>query len=104
MGVFAVMDEECIMPKATDHTFLDKLSGIHAKKHPKYSLPTAKSRIYFQTDLGYFSFKMWRRKYVVWGYYKTLFCYDVTNVMMLCGRNCNLLKAVAFLKFILPPP
>jgi len=43
MGVFAVMDEECIMPKATDQTFLTKLIGAHSGKHPKFVKPSAKS-------------------------------------------------------------
>lgn len=43
MGVFAVMDEECIMPKATDMTFLSKLSNLHQGKNPKYHKPSMKS-------------------------------------------------------------
>ncbi|KAL5264132.1 hypothetical protein ACHWQZ_G005272 [Mnemiopsis leidyi] len=43
MGVFAVMDEECIMPKATDQTFLTKLISAHNGKHPKFLKPSAKS-------------------------------------------------------------
>ena len=59
MGVFAVMDEECIMPKATDLTFLTKLSTIHVGKHPKYSKPPAKSQlgpqpVHFQVRSGEF--------------------------------------------------
>ncbi|XP_063675609.1 myosin heavy chain, striated muscle-like isoform X4 [Bolinopsis microptera] len=43
MGVFAVMDEECIMPKASDQTFLSKLTLCHNNKHPKFLKPSAKS-------------------------------------------------------------
>ena len=43
MGILPMLDEECIMPKATDATFLSKLNGIHQGKHPKYQKPSAKS-------------------------------------------------------------
>lgn len=39
MGVFAILEEECIVPKATDMTFLQKLNNNHDGKHPKYSKP-----------------------------------------------------------------
>lgn len=39
MGVFAILEEECIVPKATDMTFLQKMHNNHDGKHPKYSKP-----------------------------------------------------------------
>ena len=37
MGVFAILEEECIVPKATDDTFLQKLHNAHGDgKNPKY--------------------------------------------------------------------
>ena len=39
MGVFAILEEECIVPKATDMTFLQKLHNNHDGKHPKYAKP-----------------------------------------------------------------
>lgn len=39
MGVFAILEEECIVPKATDMTFLQKMNNNHDGKHPKYSKP-----------------------------------------------------------------
>ncbi|XP_049817618.1 myosin heavy chain, non-muscle isoform X2 [Aethina tumida] len=35
MGIMALLDEECLFPKATDKTFVDKLVGSHAN-HPKF--------------------------------------------------------------------
>ena len=38
MGVFAILEEECIVPKATDMTFLEKMNKNHGDgKHPKYA-------------------------------------------------------------------
>ena len=42
MGVFAMLEEECIVPKATDQTFLQKMHKQHAGNHPSYSKPSAK--------------------------------------------------------------
>merc|ERR1711962_488969 len=42
MGVFAMLEEECIVPKATDQTFLQKLHKQHAGNHPSYAKPSAK--------------------------------------------------------------
>ena len=41
-----MMDEECIMPKATDQTFLTKLISAHNGKHPKFMKPSAKSKLF----------------------------------------------------------
>ena len=38
MGVFALLDEECWFPKATDKTFVDKLIAQHST-HPKFEKP-----------------------------------------------------------------
>ena len=42
MGVFAILEEECIVPKATDKTFLEKLHKTHNGKHPSYGKPGMK--------------------------------------------------------------
>lgn len=43
MGVFAMLEEECIVPKATDQTYLQKLHKQHGGGANKsYSKPTAK--------------------------------------------------------------
>ena len=39
MGVFSILEEESIVPKATDDTFRDKLYGTHEKKSPAFSKP-----------------------------------------------------------------
>ena len=38
MGVFALLDEECWFPKATDKTLIDKLIAQHST-HPKFEKP-----------------------------------------------------------------
>jgi len=43
-GIFPMLEEECIVPKATDDTFLQKLSKAHAGKHPSYGKPAAKDK------------------------------------------------------------
>ncbi|KAJ8036907.1 Myosin-16 [Holothuria leucospilota] len=40
MGIFAVLEEECIVPKATDMTFLNKLTDQHDGKSPNFSKPS----------------------------------------------------------------
>ena len=39
MGVFSILEEESIVPKATDDTFRDKLYGKHEKKSPAFVKP-----------------------------------------------------------------
>ena len=39
MGILAILEEECIVPKATDKTFLEKLMGKHLGKNPKMGKP-----------------------------------------------------------------
>lgn len=36
IGIFSCLDEDCVMPKATDKTFTEKLNGLWEKKTPKY--------------------------------------------------------------------
>src|SRR5690606_7445236 len=36
IGIFSCLDEDCVMPKATDATFTDKLHSLWDKKTPKY--------------------------------------------------------------------
>jgi hypothetical protein len=36
MGIMSILDEECLFPKATDQTFVEKLHAQHSGKNPKY--------------------------------------------------------------------
>jgi len=42
MGIFAMLEEECIVPKATDATYLAKLHKQHAGKTKAFTKPTPK--------------------------------------------------------------
>lgn len=39
MGIFSILEEECIVPKASDKTFQEKLLKIHFGKHPNFGKP-----------------------------------------------------------------
>merc|ERR1712212_50014 len=39
MGILSMLGEECIVPKATDKTYLEKLMGKHLGKNPKFGKP-----------------------------------------------------------------
>ncbi|KAJ3109200.1 hypothetical protein HDU97_008599 [Phlyctochytrium planicorne] len=39
IGILSLLDEECVMPKATDKTFIDKLNGLWKGKSTKYEVP-----------------------------------------------------------------
>ncbi|XP_031433814.2 myosin heavy chain, fast skeletal muscle-like [Clupea harengus] len=39
MGIFAILEEECIVPKASDTTFKDKLYAQHLGKNPAFAKP-----------------------------------------------------------------
>merc|ERR1711872_483779 len=43
-GIFPMLEEECIVPKATDDSYLGKLHKAHAGKHPSYGKPPAKDK------------------------------------------------------------
>ena len=42
MGIFAMLEEECIVPKATDQTYLQKLHKQHDKVNKSYTKPSPK--------------------------------------------------------------
>ncbi len=42
MGILSLLDEECLFPKATDRTYVDKLITSHST-HPKFGKPSFKS-------------------------------------------------------------
>ncbi|KAJ2726143.1 class II myosin [Coemansia sp. Benny D115] len=39
IGILSCLDEECVMPKATDKTFTDKLHGLWTNRSDKYEVP-----------------------------------------------------------------
>jgi len=39
MGILSMLEEECIVPKATDKTYLEKLIGKHLGKHKSFGKP-----------------------------------------------------------------
>ena len=39
MGIMSILEEECIVPKATDKTFQEKLYANHLGKHPNFGRP-----------------------------------------------------------------
>ena len=44
MGILALLDEECLFPKASDKSFVDKLLANHDKKSPNFINPRDKTR------------------------------------------------------------
>ena len=48
MGIFPMLEEECIVPKATDITYKDKLIAQHAGKHPSFAKPKPKKGARFE--------------------------------------------------------
>ena len=46
MGLFALLDEECWFPKATDKTFVEKIIKEHSK-HAKFKIPEFRSEADF---------------------------------------------------------
>jgi len=43
-GIFPMLEEECIVPKATDQTYLGKMNKEHAGKHSSYAKPSPKAK------------------------------------------------------------
>ncbi|CAJ0585954.1 unnamed protein product, partial [Mesorhabditis spiculigera] len=39
LGIISMLDEECIVPKASDMTYVDKLNDQHLGKHPNFQKP-----------------------------------------------------------------
>ena len=42
LGIFSILEEECIVPKGTDMTFKEKLYNNHLGKHPSFGKPKPK--------------------------------------------------------------
>ena len=39
MGIFSMLEEECVVPKGTDMTYKDKLYAQHLGKHSSFGKP-----------------------------------------------------------------
>ena len=52
------MDEECVMPKATDKTFIEKLNGLWKGKSPKYETPRFNDGFILQHYAGKVEYKI----------------------------------------------
>ncbi len=51
MGILSILEEECIVPKASDKTFQEKLYATHLGKHPNFGKPKpakGKAEAHFQ--------------------------------------------------------
>jgi len=57
MGILSMLEEECIVPKATDKTYLDKLMSKHLGKNDKFSKPkpAKKGRPEAHFELGHYA-------------------------------------------------
>ena len=68
MGLFALLDEECWFPKATDKTFVEKIIKEHSK-HAKFKIPEFRSEADF----------------TVIHYAGKVSCFKFENVLSWCG-------------------
>ncbi|XP_035687494.1 myosin-16-like isoform X2 [Branchiostoma floridae] len=56
MGILSMLEEECVMPKASDKTYLDKMNGQHLGKNPKYGKPKPSKKKYeAHFELGHYA-------------------------------------------------
>ena len=56
LGIFSILEEECIVPKATDKTFQEKLYSNHLGKHPCFAKPKpGKGKAEAHFDLNHYA-------------------------------------------------
>lgn len=57
MGILSILEEECMFPKATDKTFLEKLYDNHLGKSPNFAKPvrTRKGGADAHFELGHYA-------------------------------------------------
>ena len=57
MGIFSILEEECIMPKATGMTFKEKLYKQYLGKQPLFGKPKPKKGFKFEAhfDLDHYA-------------------------------------------------
>ena len=51
MGILSMLEEECIVPKATDMTYLEKMMNKHLGKHASFGKPKPAKVVYLNTLL-----------------------------------------------------
>ncbi|XP_078700142.1 uncharacterized protein LOC144926944 isoform X1 [Branchiostoma floridae x Branchiostoma belcheri] len=93
LGILSMLEEECIVPKATDQTYLDKLQGQHLGKNPKFGKPKpGKKKYEAHFQLGHYAGPV---GYNV-GHWleKNKDPVNETAVKVFKGAGCDLLKRV----------
>jgi len=56
MGILSILEEECIVPKATDKTFVEKLYNNHLGKHPQFGKPKpGKGKVEAHFDIHHYA-------------------------------------------------
>ena len=91
MGIIAILDEECIVPKASDQTLAQKLNEQHLGKHPNFEKPKPpkgkQAEAHFamrhyagrkRLPIFYFAIKSPFSKRL----FKTLFSFDVVQIFV----------------------
>lgn len=49
MGILSILEEECMFPKATDHSFKTKLYDNHLGKSPNFQRPRPDKKRRYET-------------------------------------------------------
>ncbi len=56
MGILSILEEECIVPKASDKTFVEKLYNNHLGKHPQFGKPKpGKGKVEAHFDIHHYA-------------------------------------------------
>jgi len=94
LGILSILEEECIVPKASDKTFVEKLYNNHLGKHPAFGKPKpAKGKIEAHFELHHYAGTV---AYNIWDWLNKN--KDPINVtvatLMKNSKNNDLLKLV----------
>merc|ERR1712121_545271 len=52
MGVLSMLEEECIVPKATDMTYLEKMMNKHLGKHASFGKPKPAKVVFVSSSMN----------------------------------------------------
>ncbi|UJR20568.1 hypothetical protein I4U23_023694 [Adineta vaga] len=56
LGILSILEEECIVPKASDKTFVEKLQNNHLGKHPQFGKPKpGKGKVEAHFDIHHYA-------------------------------------------------